>query len=209
MRSIRDPATGELRDSISRDWTAYFDGLPVTAVCVPNDIENPRSLMTEIDPDALILTNGEDVGEYPPRDRTERSLLEVALEDDIPVLGVCRGHQFLNHYFGGDVVALADRLGQDHGHDGQRHETDIRDDVVECILPSRLEINSYHDFGVFPDGVASDLKTFATADDGVIEGLFHPQYRILSIQWHPERSLPNQTLIDDLVEAFLEGTLEW
>ena len=75
MRSIRDPGTGELRDSLSRDWTAYLDDLGVTAVPVANGLEDPSTRLSAIDPDVLLLTNGEDLGAHPPRDRTERALV--------------------------------------------------------------------------------------------------------------------------------------
>jgi putative glutamine amidotransferase len=205
MRSIRDPATDELRDSISRDWTNYLAELPVTPLPIANDLDAPETIMSSVSADALLLTNGEDLGEHPPRDQTERTLVDAALADGVPVLGVCRGHQFLNQYFGGQVVMLADHFGTKNTHAGTTHDIRVRDGFD--TLPDRIEVNSYHDMGVVRDGIAPELNPFAVSKDGVIEGLYHPNHELLSIQWHPERPLPAQTPTNNLILQFLEGTL--
>lgn len=207
MRSIRDPDTGELRDSLSRDWTTYLDGLGVTAVPVANGFEDPSAQLSAIDPDVLLLTNGEDVGAYPPRDRTERALVNGAIEADVPVIGVCRGHQFLNQHYGGNVVELADELPADHNHGGTPHEVDTLDGPPTAVLPDRFAVNSYHDFGVTADHIAPPLEPFVTSDDGVIEGLYHPELPVFSIQWHPERPLEERAPTDRLMSRCLCGSI--
>lgn len=207
MRSIRDPSTGELRDSLSRDWTVYLDGLGVTAVPVSNGLEAPSARLSAIDPDVLLLTNGEDIGAHPPRDRTERALVEAAIEAGVPIIGVCRGHQFLNQHFGGNVVELTDELSADHNHDGKPHEIDTLDSPRTADLPDRFAVNSYHDFGVTTGHVAPPLKPFAMSDDGVVEGLYHPELSVISIQWHPERPLEERAPTDSLISRCLEGPI--
>jgi putative glutamine amidotransferase len=204
MRSIRDPDTGELRDSLSRDWTAYLDEIGVTAVPVANGLEEPSAQLSEIDPDILLLTNGEDIGAHPPRERTERALVEEAVEASTPVVGVCRGHQFLNQHYGGNVVELADELSADHGHDGTPHEVYTLDGPPAAILPNRFAVNSYHNFGVTADHIAPPLEPFAMSDDGVAEGLYHPDLPILSIQWHPERPLEDRSPTDKVIYRCIE-----
>lgn len=206
MRSIRDPGTGELRDSLSRDWTAYLDDLGVTAVPVANGLEDPSTRLSAIDPDVLLLTNGEDLGAHPPRDRTERALVRGAIEADVPVIGVCRGHQFLNQYYGGNIVDLVDELPVDHNHGGTPHEVDTLDGPA-AVLPDRFAVNSYHDLGITADHVAPPLEPFATSDDGVVEGLYHPELPVLSIQWHPERPLENRAPTDRLISRCLDGSI--
>lgn len=207
MRSIREPSTGELRDSLSRDWTAYLDGLNVTAVPVANGLEDPAALVSTIDPDILLLTNGEDVGAHPPRDRTERALVERAIEDSVFVIGVCRGHQFLNQHYGGNVVDLGNQLYVDHDHGGTPHEVEILDCPPATVLPDRFAVNSYHDLGVRGDHVAPSLEPFAMSDDGVVEGLYHPELPVLSIQWHPERPLEQRAPTDILISRCLDGSI--
>jgi putative glutamine amidotransferase len=209
MRSIRDPATGELRDSLSRDWSEYLDEIGVVPVPVANGTVDPTKLFSAFEPEVLLLTNGEDVGSHPPRDRTERLLVEAAVARDIPVLGICRGHHFLNHYYGGDLLDLSGVLTEDHDHGGTDHEVEAFDGPLADPLPDRLAVNSYHDICVTTDGIAPDLEPFAVTDEGVVEGLYHPEKPILSIQWHPERPLPNRLPVDRLITRFVNRTLIW
>jgi len=209
MRSIRDSATGELRDSLSRDWTRYLDNLDITVLPVPNTLTAPAEYLLSCSPDAVLLTNGDDVGSDQPRDQTERALVETATTEGIPVLGVCRGHQFLNTYYGGTLRELTEHM-QHSTHAGTDHNVTVTDPPERATLPEELTVNSYHDMGIVPSGVASELTPFATASDGrVVEGLYHPSRPVLSIQWHPERPLPDRPPVDSLVTDFLTGELTW
>lgn len=214
MRSIREPDTGELRDSLSRDWTRYLNDIGVTAIPIPNNIVDPGEYLRTLSPDALLLTNGENVGSHAPRDRTERALVSAATADDLPVLGVCRGHQFINSYYGGELIAI-DEYNRDSSHAGTEHDVQIHDTPTCFPIADTITVNSYHDMGLVPDVVAPELETFATteekADNGlaIVEGLYHPRETALSIQWHPERPLPDREPVDRLVTRFLEGELRW
>ncbi|QLG47854.1 gamma-glutamyl-gamma-aminobutyrate hydrolase family protein [Natrinema halophilum] len=209
MRSIRDPATGELRDSLSRDWSSYLDDHGITVIPVANTHTDPSTVVEDVTPDALVLTNGEDIGSHRPRDRTERALIDSVVEEGIPVLGVCRGHQFVNSYYGGDIVAVEEHV--DHGaHAGTEHGMRIEEEPFRSMVGESLTVNSYHDMGVTPEGVAPPLEQYAFADGGrIVEGLYHPDRPVLTIQWHPERPLPDREPLDRLVTRFLEGEFTW
>ncbi|ELZ81075.1 peptidase C26 [Haloferax elongans ATCC BAA-1513] len=208
MRSIREPATNELRDSLSRDWTEYLDKLGFDVIPILNGLSDPVALFEHVSPDALLLTNGEDVGSHPPRDQTEQALLNAAIEASIPILGVCRGHQFINTYYGGDLTNLNEHMNDPTTHVATNHDVQIQDSPIE--LPDTLSVNSYHEMAVSTSDTASVLKPFATSDSGsIVEGLYHPKQPILSMQWHPERDLPDREAVDDLVAGFLQGEHPW
>lgn len=210
MRSIRDPATDELRDSISRDWTAFLEKVDCDTYPIANGLQDPSRLLQRLEPDALLLTNGEDVGSHPPRDQTESSLVDYALSHEIPVLGVCRGHQFLNNYFDGTLVDLAHHLSNHHGHAGTVHPVNVVEGPLRQSLPSTLQVNSYHDQGIIMDGIAPELEPAAFSDnDQIVESLYHPDLPILTMQWHPERPIPESEPINTLVREFLTGKLQW
>jgi putative glutamine amidotransferase len=209
-RSIRDPDTGECRDSLSRDWSRYLAGLGVTTVPLVNEGPDPAGALESLSPDAVLLTNGEDVGAHEPRDRTETTLVDTATARGLPVLGICRGHQFINDYYGGTLTPVDSANGIDTPHAGADHAVTIRESPVRPPLPPQLRVNSFHDWGIAPDDVAAPLEPFADSEDGkVVEGLYHPDRPILSIQWHPERPLPDRNPVDDLVTGFLKGDLTW
>ena len=95
-----------------------------------------------------------------------------------PILGICRGQQVINVFFGGTLY-------QDiYGHWGNRHDvTIVKDSFVRKIYDTdRLRVNSYHHQSV--KDVAPGFTVAAIADDGTIEAL---QYKnIYTVQWHPE-----------------------
>lgn len=210
MRSIRDPETDELRDSLSRDWDVFLERIGCHVLPIPNGLDEPERLVNELDPDLLLLTNGEDVGAHAPRDRTETSLFDFARGQGLPVLGVCRGHQFINHQYGGNLVNLNELSGPIGSHSGTEHEISVRDGPFKPPLPDKILVNSYHEWAVPEDGIADPLQGFAFTDSGrIVEGLYHPHEPVVSMQWHPERPLPDREPTDAFVAQFVNGELSW
>ena len=129
-----------------------------------------------------------------PRDEFELSLLREALDADLPVLAICRGHQLLNVCFGGSLLQHvpgdAHRWQEDEPSTSRFHDVTIAaGSKLEAIYGApRIHTNSRHHQAVTPDGVAKGLVISATAGDGLVEGLESPSHRwVLGVQWHPER----------------------
>ena len=157
----------------------------------------------------LVLTGGEDIdpscyGEdpipelglvNPARDFAELRAIDAASELEMPVLGICRGHQLLNVYFGGTLcqdIKVAMETASSHIQTtpwgSHHHEIDIEADsrLAEAVGTQRLQINSYHHQAV--KKVADPLMVTARADDGLVEAIEARFDRwIVGVQWHPER----------------------
>ncbi|MGH2735086.1 MAG: gamma-glutamyl-gamma-aminobutyrate hydrolase family protein [Actinomycetota bacterium] len=154
------------------------------------------------------------------RDRFELNLLEVALERDMPVLGICHGMQLLNVHLGGTLDQhLADvphRLAHDIGMPRTEpvHELRIkeRSRLARIMQTATTEVNSHHHQGV--GVIGHGLEEVAWAEDGVVEGVIHNGYAwIVGVQWHPEAMAaghPSQAHLFaafvDAAEAFAERT---
>ena len=99
---------------------------------------------------------------------------------DLPIFGVCLGHQTIGQHFGGKVVRSPLPM---HGkispitHTGQG---------VFKGLPSPLTCTRYHSLMVDTNGFPDCLDITATSDDGVIQGLQHKTRPIFGVQFHPE-----------------------
>lgn len=160
----------ELRDTLSEDWPNFFAETFPSTELVP--ILNTGGTT---DVDALILSGGNDVGSSERRDAMETDLLNYCVREDIPVLGVCRGMQFIQHWLGGKL----DRI-EDGSHAGTVHS--VRFDNLES-----REVNSYHNYCIPADDLHSLLTPVAWDDQGNIEAYRCEKFRIAGIMWHPER----------------------
>jgi putative glutamine amidotransferase len=138
------------------------------------------------------------------RDRAELALLSAALEQDMPVLAVCRGSQVLNVARGGDLVQhLPEVVGHErHKHKpGEFSDHEVRLDVetrVGALLGARAPVKSHHHqgFGRIGDG----LREAGWADDGTVEALEDPSKRfVVGVLWHPEEG-EDLALFEALVE---------
>jgi putative glutamine amidotransferase len=209
-------------DSVEHSYLFYLQSLGVVPILIPNAIEHLRSYIDALHIQGIILTGGNDVSpeRYGQislacknvseiRDQIEISLLQVAIEKSLPVLGICRGMQLINVFFGGSLIQdIQSEVQSAVNHAGSQHPIRISDVSVGQILGvTEFVVNSFHNQGVTINSLAPAVDVFAiSVEDGLIEGIMHPDYPILGIQWHPER--PNSSAEYDLslIQNFLAGT---
>ncbi len=112
----------------------------------------------------------------------------------IPILGVCLGHQAINEVFGGQTVPAPMPM---HGKTSQVHH---RGQGLFAGIPSPFPGARYHSL-VAGGSVSPELAVTAAAEDGVIMGLSHRQYPLHGVQFHPESFLTSHG--HTLAENFL------
>lgn len=189
MRVQRCVDSHELRDVLAHDWSALIRATlgGMSWLPIPNIEASAMDYLQRWRINGVILTGGEDVGASPLREETERHVLDYCIERRLPVLGVCRGHQMIQVYCGGDLrtVPSARHVGKPHP-------------VFPCHDRSRalwgtgpLEVNSYHRQGVYQDRLGPGLQPWLVSSDGLVEGFCHDEKNLLGVQWHPERRLPD------------------
>jgi len=199
---------GVVRVGMTRDYVRAVElggGLPVLVPVL--DAEEAVSALLDV-LDGLVLAGGGDLdpqrfgeeplpqlGEVDPeRDAFELALARLAMERDMPVLGICRGMQVLNVAAGGtlyqDIPSQVPRALL-HDQTAPRwypcHEVRIEEETqLAAILgaPS-LRVNSFHHQAV--KVVAPQFRVSAKAKDAVVEGIESRENRfVLGVQWHPE-----------------------
>ena len=179
MRVMNAADYHEPRDAISHDWIKLVDSWGMEPVCVPNTLKFPEAYLKSLRPDLLILTGGDDLGKTPVRDTAEMALLAGAIDRRLPVLGVCRGMQLINSYFGGTCVPI-------EGHVAANHEVRLENDWCD-IYGDLATVNSFHNQGLTRERLGDGLTVAATDKNGGIEAFFHHTYSIAAVMWHPER----------------------
>lgn len=123
----------------------------------------------------------------PVLDRLQLAILHAFVLSQKPILGICKGMQLINIYFGGDIYQHLDAY-QTHQYDGwdQVHETTAcKNSIFYTLYGEHFTVNSAHHQGVHSPGRNICYTQHCT--DGVVEGLVHNYLPILGVQWHPER----------------------
>lgn len=157
------------------------------------------------------------------RDRVEVALARWALEEEKPVLGVCRGMQLINVAAGGTLYQdLAEELpgaikhdyfpfrGQSWARDHLAHDVDVSKGtrLAELVGAGRLRVNSMHHQGVRELG--HGLVPTAVAPDGLVEALEGKNGSYLvAVQWHPEALTDTDTRTRRLFADFVTAAGEW
>ncbi len=224
------PLWDEKKDSI---WMlpGYLNGIR-EAGAIPfifpltDDMKEIGQLMVMCD--GILLTGGQDVspdmyGEEPQsgteccrkRDMMEMAVLDVALSTDMPVLGICRGIQFLNAYLGG---TLYQDLPEQHPSDVEHHQSapydssshDVRilkDTPLYSLLGSDvISVNSYHHQAV--KDLSKRLMPMAESPDGLCEAAYMPDRTFVwAVQWHPEFSYRNDDNSIKIFKAFRDAMM--
>lgn len=169
-------------------------GIPVH---IPLDVEAP-ALVEHVD--GLLFCGGADIdpARYgaerssdvePPeyeRDRLELALIGEAFENEVPVLGICRGMQLLNVSLGGSLHQhVPSHAKFDAPVDSETHSIEIADgSLLQSFYGSICRVNSLHHQTV--DRIGSDLTVVARSDDGSVEAVEHEFLPVVGVQWHPE-----------------------
>ena len=101
---------------------------------------------------------------------------------EMPILGVCLGHQSIGMVYGGEVVTV------EPVH-GKKSAVDHRGQGVFEGLPTPVEAGRYHSLAVARDSMPDVLEVTATSPDGLVMGLRHREHPVEGIQFHPESIL--------------------
>lgn len=182
---------------------------------------------------ALVLTGGVDIdparyGEDPDptipympfdgaRDEMELSITHAALDDDMPIYGICRGMQLLNVAMGGKLAQhVDDHLGEgsvDAGFEPRYHHIYISPgSKLAAVVGSGgiVRVNSYHHQAVREAHKSPRLLASAySLEDGLVEALESPVHRwVIAVQFHPERRMELPPHFDRLFQSLVERAEE-
>jgi N5-(cytidine 5'-diphosphoramidyl)-L-glutamine hydrolase len=199
FRITNAPNYDEIRDSISHDWSLLLKKIGIIPIFVPNVLSDISSYLDEFDISGIILSGGDNFGDTPQRDYTEINMIEYGIQNNLPILGICRGMQILNRHFGGAEQKLDDSF-----HIKNNHDLIITHENFKNILGTSIQVNSYHANIITLENLGKDLQHFAfTKKDDTVEGFIHKKYKIIGIMWHPERK--NNFSSENLIQSFFNN----
>ena len=140
--------------------------------CTVNDVRARR-------PDLLMVSPG-------PCSPNEAGISVQAIRElagELPILGVCLGHQSIGAAFGGRIIKAKELM-----HGKTSVITTTRQGVFEG-LPRQFTVNRYHSLAIERETLPAELQVTAWTDDGEIMGVRHKTLPIEGVQFHPESVL--------------------
>ncbi|MCT4779371.1 MULTISPECIES: carbamoyl phosphate synthase small subunit [Exiguobacterium] len=181
---------------VKKSMIAALNARQMKVTVVPFD--TPKSVIDELKPDGLLFSNGP--GDPVQLDHLTADIKQLAVA--YPTLGICMGHQIIAKAFGCQIEK------QHHGHRGANHP-------VRELTTGRVFMTSQnHGYVVQATSVeASELvPAYRHINDGSIEGLVHPAYPILTVQFHPEAHpgpVEAMVIFDQFVASILKQEVEY
>lgn len=186
-------------------------GVPMV-LPINEDAEVMRRMVESID--ALIMTGGEDIdpvyyneepipqqGEIvPERDAFDIQMIKLAAERNIPILGICRGHQLMNVAFGGtlyqDIPSQVKPKTIKHSQKAPSwygtHKVELEPNSILAAVLNKTSVytNTFHHQAV--KDVAPSFIVTARTSDGVVEGIeMKGNKKVFGVQFHPEAPTSN------------------
>ena len=150
--------------------------------------------------DLIIIGGGNDLNliikneSNQAREKISKKFFNIALKNNIPLIGVCYGAQFIASYFKCKIGPV-----KNHTKD---HEIVLKN-INDKKFKKKYLVNSYHNFGILKSG--KNINNLAISTDNSIELFIHNKFKMLGIMWHPERYKKFKLLDKDLFRLFVKS----
>ena len=166
-------------DSFTYNLVQYVGELGVEIRVVMNDEVTVDEIENDLKPERILVSPGPGT---PDSAGISLAVIE-RFADELPILGVCLGHQAIGQHFGGKVVRAPEPVH------GRSVKVDHDCKTIFSDLPNGFDAGRYHSLIVDRDSLPECLEISATSPDGLVMGLRHKTKKIEGVQFHPESIL--------------------
>ncbi len=187
-------------DSFVYNLVSYFLEENIEMEIIRNDLVDLKHIEDLIKQDKLegiIISPG-------PKSPKDCGLCNEIVKNfykQVPIFGVCLGHQIIGYTFGAEV-----KKGKSPVH-GKVHKIKTSSSNIFKDLPKELNVTRYHSLVVEKEHLLEEFNVDAETEDGVLMALSHKKYPLYSVQFHPEAVLTEYG--HEMLRNFLELAREW
>ncbi|MGE7949830.1 aminodeoxychorismate/anthranilate synthase component II [Lysinibacillus sp. NPDC093688] len=183
-------------DSFTYNLVQYFGEYGHELVVKRNDVLTVKDI-EQLAPDMIVISPGP----CSPNEAGESLNIIKYFAGNIPILGVCLGHQAIAQVFGGNVIR-AERLM--HGKTSPVLHAEIG---LHKGMPNPFEATRYHSLIVEKETLPACFEVTAWTEEGEIMGIRHKDYPIEGVQYHPESIMTEQgkKLLRQFIDLYVEG----
>ena len=179
-------------DSFTYNLVHYFEELGVNVEVRRNDSITTKEALA-MSPAAIIISPGPGI---PDQAGICLSLVQAAAENNLPILGVCLGHQIIGQVFGCNIIRATEPV---HGKVDKIMHKGIglfRD------LPNAFIATRYHSLIIDSQTFPNELEISARNSDGIVMGIKHKTLPLHGVQFHPESiaTVSGQNLLSNFIE---------
>ncbi len=182
-------------DSFTYNLYQYFGTFTDEIRVVRNDTVTLEEIR-QMHPEKIVLSPG-------PKSPSEAGIcMDVVKEfyKEVPILGICLGHQCIGEAFGG-TVSYAKSL-----YHGKQSEISHDGTGIFEGIPSPVKVARYHSLAVQEDDLPECLEVTARTADGEIMAIRHKEYPVVGLQFHPESIYTEHG--KRMIENFINGAKE-
>ena len=190
------PERNETIDYVDKAWHGALINIlgdRIILFPMPNVVSVALDFCKSVEPDLIVLTGGNDLGVYKERDAAETILLKYAVNKGVPVLGVCRGMLFMNHFSGGFC----------HRVDGHVATNHTIYSIKEAAEPVEIQVNSFHNWGICKNDLLLLWRLCIEVKVALLRSWYMRAILWLGVMWHPERDMPCGEVGNQLVSRWL------
>jgi len=183
-------------DSFIYNIVQYLGEFGREVIVKRNDVLTIEDI-EQLAPDMIVISPGP----CSPNEAGESLNIIRYFAGNIPILGVCLGHQAIAQVFGGQVIR-AERLM--HGKISPVLHAEVG---LHRAMPNPFQATRYHSLIVEKETLPTCLEVTAWTEEGEIMGLRHKEYPIEGVQYHPESIMTEQgkQLLRQFIEMYVEG----
>ena len=180
---------------IDFDLINYFKKLNYNLIFYP-DIKK----LNKIKFHGIVLSGGNDLSIIKKnninkiRDDYENKLLDYALRNNKKILGICRGFQFINTYFGEKLKKSVSRE--------KYHNIIFTKKIFKIKMNDKISVNSFHNYKIYK--TSDNFIDISTEADNSIEIAISKNKKILCTMFHPERFNKSQAKINQIIKSFFK-----